>query len=468
MKRARFSTLFLSCSLFFIFAAFNGAQAVESSLHSGDPQLGFWTVGIVQLGTALFSLSAPFVVKRLGTKVSLVFGALTQVLFMVANIRPERRFLFPAAGLLGFGSSVLLTAQGGYLATLARVEVQATGGSLDELLGELTALYFTFFQLNSLAGNLVSSVILGRPGGGADSRMLFYVFAASACLGALALLFLPQATRPASTAAADGEGVLNAQESAKDSLLEHEPPPKAEGEGANPYLSIGSSSALYLSLPSSSLPSSSLTEVFRALSDPSLLLLLPCLLNCGLALGFLVGTFNGGVTGASLGVSKVGYVMVAASLTDSLCSFGVPRVTAHFSRAFALLVGYSAHMSFAVILLFWRGDPDHLHQQGYHATTALTAKIVALICLFAMGNSMNNSQLNTFMGLLFPKVVNGAYAVFTFASAIGFATILMIAPYTSFETRTKIFIASQSTAVASFIVLVWRERRGKNRAEARL
>jgi hypothetical protein len=129
-------------------------------------------------------------------------------------------------------------------------------------------------------------------------------------------------------------------------------------------------------------------------------------------------------------------------------------------------MGYTAHLSFAVILLFWRGDPNH--HPGDHATAALTAKIVALICLFAMGNSMNNSQLNTFMGLLFPKTVNGAYAVFTFASAIGFATILMVAPSTSFETRTKIFLGSQATAVASFTILVIKERRGKTEGESRL
>jgi hypothetical protein len=325
MRRSHLSTLFLSFSLFFIFAAFNGAQAVESSLHSGDPQLGFWTVGIVQLGTALFSLSAPVIVKRLGSKASLVFGALTQVTFMLANIRPEKRYLFPAAGLLGLGSSILLTAQGGYLAKLARVEVEGTGGSLDELLGALTGLYFTFFQLNSLAGNLVSSVILGRPGGSADSRMLFYVFTASACFGAVMLLFLPDPSKqPDDISSMQGNDGIT---SSNDPLLEQEKEKEQQEEvsGANPYLST---STLYLSLPqqnSSSSSSSSLTEVFRALSDPALLLLLPCLLNCGLALGFLVGTFNGGVTGASLGVSKVGYVMVAASLTDSLCSLGVPR-----------------------------------------------------------------------------------------------------------------------------------------------
>lgn len=94
-------------------------QNLASSVFVG--QLGFWSLGTLYIVFALATLTASFVVQKLGLRLSLILGGLTYVWYVIANVLALKyegdeavqfAVMIPAAALLGVGASTIWTAEG--------------------------------------------------------------------------------------------------------------------------------------------------------------------------------------------------------------------------------------------------------------------------------------------------------------------------------------------------------------------
>jgi MFS family permease len=435
LSRGIVTTLHLSCAFFFFFASFNGAQSLESSLHESDPALGYWTVSLIYISLAFFTIPAPALVRHVGAKAGLCIGCTTYITFLLANIWPMKATLFPAAVLLGVGGATLWTAEGVYLARVARNHALGEGMTVDDALGRLNGLFFTIFQANTFMGNLATSLIL-RSGQGVT--LLFYVFVGIAVFGFLVLTTVPVVREPG--------------------LAEQEKPLAGSEHGNEASASSVSPAAAPAGQPGLV---ELLTGTVRIMAKPEMLLLLPIVTFSGIALGFLTGSVSADVISACEGKGAIGYMFALCFGVDALASYLLGPLARRFGRATAVFTGVLAHLVFGLVLLMWYGHP------GKHVNGGCFGVIVPGMLLFGWGDAVWNTQLMSITGLLFPSDSPSAFAAYRMANSIGFAIMCIIGPYRGFIDKAIIYLVSLGLSSAAFAFLVVRERR-ENRDKARL
>ena len=161
------SVYLLTLGFFFVFAAFNTVQLLESSVLT-DKQLAFTTLSTIYAVFAATNIVAPKVVSLLGPRLGLGLGSICYVLLVVANIAPSWGTLVPASALVGVGAGVLWTSQGIYMSRCAAREARATGEKVDDITGRFNGIFWAGFQLNGAAGLLLAGLLRVRGAGGRE------------------------------------------------------------------------------------------------------------------------------------------------------------------------------------------------------------------------------------------------------------------------------------------------------------
>jgi hypothetical protein len=122
----------LSVGFMLLFTAFNTAQSLATQvlLDNNFGNLGFYSLGLLYCTFGLCCFFSLPIVKKLGSKVSLIFGAFCYTFYVASFILPAFRsqkpsssiwilnktfievFILFAACVNGFGASILWVAQG--------------------------------------------------------------------------------------------------------------------------------------------------------------------------------------------------------------------------------------------------------------------------------------------------------------------------------------------------------------------
>ena len=135
-----------------LFAAFQTAaeyaEPVLADLNQAN--LGFESSAVVYATLAIGSFFAPVVVMALEPKWSMFAASLTYLLYLVALIWPSKTWILVVSGLLGFGGSVLWTAQGVFLCR----------NSDDNTRGTHSGIFWSLLQCRFLIGNAVAYINL--------------------------------------------------------------------------------------------------------------------------------------------------------------------------------------------------------------------------------------------------------------------------------------------------------------------
>uniref|UniRef100_A0A0D6R3Q3 UNC93-like protein 3 n=1 Tax=Araucaria cunninghamii TaxID=56994 RepID=A0A0D6R3Q3_ARACU len=168
----------LSFTFLFVFLAYAAAQNLESSVNS-EKNLGTTSLGILYLSFTVCSFVATPIVRRLGSKNSLILGTSGYWLFIAANLFPSWYTMVPASLYLGFTASIIWVAEGTYLTFAARGH--ATECNLPEgaVLGNFNGEFWGMFASTQVIGNLLSLVLLktGTEGKSTSgTTLLFAVF----------------------------------------------------------------------------------------------------------------------------------------------------------------------------------------------------------------------------------------------------------------------------------------------------
>lgn len=144
----------ISLSFFIIFFSYNGVQQFLTSYFSelNELRTGFFSLVLIYFFLLISSFFSGFLVSKFGAKKCLIFGAFFYSLFIFALLAKSPIFIFLASALLGFGASILWTAQG---VSLVRFSEQNHYGRNS---GFFTAL----FQIGSVLGIIALGVLVSR------------------------------------------------------------------------------------------------------------------------------------------------------------------------------------------------------------------------------------------------------------------------------------------------------------------
>lgn len=408
-------------------------------MHPDNPRLGYWTVATIYISLSLFTFFAPFLVSLTGTKYGMFLGSVTYVTFVLANIWPSWPMMITAAALLGLGAAVLWTAQGAYLTLLARRG--ANGLSVDDSIGQMQGIFWSFFQVATVLGNLSTSLIKGKA--------LFYTFVALAGLGCASLIFqpsIPDETEEEKLASANPSSPASA--TAHDGLAAGGLDANSGGAKAGPMGSRSDEAAAALVPKPQSGRRSVRRLIMATLSlclDPSMALFIPVINLSGLVIGFLVTTFNLDVITASVGKDKIGFMMALCFFADALWSVLAGPLAGKIGRHGVIAIGGAAQITFAVVLLFKRDT------SGYEL-------IIPCVLLVGIGDATWNTQLNSLLGVLFPADLEAAFACFKLWASIGFALPCILGPYLAFKTKAIIVLCNGILGMICFFFLFKRRR----------
>ena len=148
----------LSAGFFFLFAAFNTVQTLESSVLA-DKSLAFATLSTIYGMFSLTNIAAPKIVSILGPRLGMFVGSLCYISLTAANLYPGWYTLLPTSAAVGVGAAVLWTSQGIYLSRCASREAASTGEKVDDVLGRLNGMFWAVFQFNGALGLAIVGVI---------------------------------------------------------------------------------------------------------------------------------------------------------------------------------------------------------------------------------------------------------------------------------------------------------------------
>lgn len=114
----------LSCSVVFLFTAFNGLMSLQSSLNS-DSGLGPTSLSVVSMSVIVSCMFTPtLVIAKLGSKKTIVYSALFYSVYVIANVNATWWTLIPASVVFGIGVAPLWSAKCSYIAAIAREHSQ--------------------------------------------------------------------------------------------------------------------------------------------------------------------------------------------------------------------------------------------------------------------------------------------------------------------------------------------------------
>jgi MFS family permease len=422
-RRYLVNAVVLSLGFFGMFIAYSATQNLESSLNA---DVGYWSVATIYFTITVLTLIAPPAVAWAGPRISMVFGGVCFVVFMAANLHPIWATMIPASFLLGAGASALWTAQGVYLTACARLYAAETGKEPSETMGMFTGIFFGFFQLNQMTGNLAAAGLLERKG---STTLLFIVFVALAGVSVLTFMFL--------------------RKIAPEDLRAKCGPSDSDDSGA------AASSSSSPRQPGSTV---SILDVARLHRDRRLLLLVPVVVYNGLSVAFAGGDFTKDAVRASLadpgdtsktaGAHWIGYVMAANSAVNVLGSVGLGRLSDAVGRAPVMFVGLVAHVAFAVMCLSVDFNDGHKYY----------ALLFGAAGLFGLGDAVLNTQINSILGVLFPERPEAAFSSFKMWQSAATAAAFFYGPKVNFDHKLYILLSFMGLAALSFMGLE-RERR---------
>lgn len=152
------------------FTAFHGTANLQSSVNS-DEAVGTITLAAIYGSLILSNIFLPVIVIRMfGCKWAIALSFITYMPFIGAQFYPKIYTLLPAGLAVGFGGGPLWCAKCTYLSIVAEVYSSVLGGKIKKevFIVRFFGLFFVFYQMAQVWGNLISSTILSSTSIGND------------------------------------------------------------------------------------------------------------------------------------------------------------------------------------------------------------------------------------------------------------------------------------------------------------
>lgn len=447
--------LILGFAFMIHFTAFHGTANLQSSVNS-DAGAGAFTLAAIYGSLILSNIFLPaIVIKWLGCKWTIALSFIAYMPFIAAQFYPKLYTLIPAGLMVGFGGGPLWCAKCTYLSVVSEPYAKLSGVSTDILVVRFFGLFFMFYQMAQIWGNLISSSIL------------------SSSLGDQVLLF--NETSPVAAALVNNTpefidygatcGANFCSGSAEHVNANLEPPSEAKIQLiAGVFLACMVSAIVLVASTVDPLtryaagrkPTGAgisgvrlLAVTLRQLRHKYQLLLLPVIGFIGAEQAFMAADFTQAFVGCAYGISNIGYVMICFGVFNALAAplaGSIVKITGRFP---VMLTALILHLCLLGALLTWKPDPDQWIIFFILAAVWGTADAVWLV------------QVNALSGILFPGNEEAAYSNFRLWEATGSVIAYASAPYMCAGTRIYVLLGILLAGFAGYTIIEIMEYKAK-------
>ncbi|XP_014776808.1 UNC93-like protein MFSD11 isoform X1 [Octopus bimaculoides] len=425
-----YNVIILGLSFMFIFTAFQTTSMVQKTvLHSASNTTrqgdGYVSLGVIYTTFAICNWIAPVIIFLCGTKISMIMGGVTYLLFILSFLKPIYWTLYLGSVLIGFGAAVIWTAQGAFL----------TNNSNSETMSRNSGIFWALLQCSLLWGNIYTYFTFqGKEVISSQMRLQLFAGLSGACgLGVLLLFILRSKVPPPP---------LSSVEPSSDE-------PSSDKTESSPENIVGVKSTFL--------------RAFQLFKNKDMQLLLLPFVYTGIELTFFSGIYgtclannkhfgdkaNGliGISGMIIGIGEI--------LGGGI--FGIfGKWTQRFGKDPFILLGYVVHVT-ACYLAFINLPPDSAQVESNSSTYLSSSIAVALVCSFLLGfgDSIFNTQIFAILGTVFPEDGAPAFALYKFAQSIAAAISFLYSIALPLQWQLFIIVILGTFASLSFFILEW-------------
>ncbi|XP_073258280.1 protein unc-93 homolog A-like [Porites lutea] len=420
----------ISFGFLFLFTAFQSLQNLQSSLNK-DEGLGLASLCVIYAALILSCIFVPpFVIGRLGCKWTLVLSMTGYVLYTVSNYYARWGTLIPASIIIGMCAAPLWSSKCAYLTTTGIRYSQLSRETQDAVVTRYFGIFFLIFQSGQIWGNLISSLVLQQ--GMEDT---FRDNAGDVC-GANFCKHPP--------ALSNTTGEYNRSLVIK--LL-------------SIYVGIGVFAVLFVIVLLDRLTGdldrrkeqessiSLLIATIKHLRDRRMLLVLPLTIFSGLEQAFTFGDFTSAFVTCSLGIHRVGFVMICFGATDAFFSLTLGRLTKYTGRIPVFISGAVIHYAVIIIMLIWR--PDYNLIWVFYIVAALLGYCDAVW----------QTQINAMYGVFFHDNQEPAFSNYRLWESLGFVLAFAYANFLCIRVKLIILLLVLTISMVGYILAEYINRK---------
>ncbi|VDK65715.1 unnamed protein product, partial [Onchocerca ochengi] len=365
-RKIRVNLWIVSLAFLFLFTAFHGLQNLQSSING---HLGTDSLSIFYISLSLSYLFVPsFILNRLGCKRTLIASSGIFMIYMLSNFLPKYYSLIPASILAGCAGSCLWAAKCVYILECGTKYAQLNIEAQNVVI--ISCGHFFRDNISYLSEQAIEN--LRRPAQSVYLSLCGIYFCCTIVALMIVLLFLNSLRK-------DEIARLKA-----------------------PFFSTDICKA-----------------IFRNLTYPKSLLLVPLTFFSGTEQAFIVGLYTKAYIGCGLGIGQIGFVMTAFGVADAICSLVFGPLMKLFGRMPLFVFGAVISMLVSLTLLIWPLNPGD------------TSLFYAMVGVLGMADGVWNTQISGLWIALSASQLETAFANYRFWESTGFAFGLILIRFTN-------------------------------------
>lgn len=410
-KRAIYkNVLLISFSFLLLFTAFESMSKLQSSINTVQ-NLGTWSSTAVYVSLILSCMFMPSIlIKWLKVKWTLVICIFCYSTYMAAQFYPEFYTLIPTALILGLGAAPMWSAKCTYLNQVAHRLAKLEGLQPEHVVVKFFAIFFFFFQCNSIIGSIISTSVLSS--GGSDNATIVEITdddiahcGSSFCPG-----FVPSSE---ANDEADDKPVDNFQtDLTKIYIL------------AGIFLGCSLSAAAIIAVFVDPLTRFGedernsekeeltglqlLVATFRHMRHRNQILVIPITIWSGIEQGFFNAAFTAGFVTCAYGAHVIGRVVIVFGICNASFSFASGFIIRLVGRPALFVFGALMNIIVIIVMLSW-------------TPTVSTEWVVYILgAMWGLGDAVWQTQINALYGALFASQEEAAFSNYRMWESLGF------------------------------------------------
>ncbi|KAL7300713.1 hypothetical protein TKK_0006693 [Trichogramma kaykai] len=429
--------LMISIAFMIHFTAFMGASNLQSSVNA-DQSLGTFTLSSIY-GSLIFSnIFLPvLMISWLGCKWTIAVTFVAYMPFIGAQFYPRFYTMIPSGLAVGLGGGPLWCAKCTYLTVVAEAYASVSKLGADVLVTRFFGLFFMFYQMAQVWGNLISSAVLSYgleppeenpTTASANSSIISQLCGANFC-GITEAVENPNLRPPPVERIQLISGIYLAcmvvacliVAFGVDSLSRYDRGRKG---------SAGGNSGLKL-----------LSVTLKLLGEKSQLLILPITIFIGAEQAFLFADYNAAFVSCAWGISNIGYVMICFGVVNAIAAPATGSAVKLTGRMPVMLFAFFLHMGILIAMLLWQPQT----QQG--------AYFFLVSSLWGICDAIWLVQINALSGLLFPGKEESGYSNFKLWEATGSVITYAYSPYLCTDVKLYILMGVLCVGMICYLII---------------
>ncbi|XP_011205969.2 UNC93-like protein [Bactrocera dorsalis] len=442
------------------FTAFHGTSNLQSSVNS-DKALGTTTLAVIYGSLIISNIFLPMTVIRwFGCHLTMALSFFAYMPFIAAQFYPRFETLIPAGLMVGFGGGPLWCSKCTYLSTVAEALTKVRGNESrkDVNTVKFFGLFFIFYQMAQVWGNLISSAVLS--------------FGSSAVVELNATLEVLATPPPSEGHVGEICGARFCPGIGAEENPNLTPPEPAKIQLLTSIFLICMAIAVVLMLfgvnslkrygvrRNDSGDGMSglrlLTVTLNLLRKRRQLLILPITIFIGLEEAFLAVDYTRSFVACGWGISKIGFAMICFGVANAIAA-GIAGALVEKLGRITLFVGCALLNASLFIYMFF-----------YEAREGDYVMYCAFAAIWGICDGVWLVVVNAFYGILFPNHLIAGYSNFRLWESSGSVIGYIISSQLCTSTKLVILLCVLGIGSAGYGITEYRLRRKQKALELML